>query len=53
VVNHVEDNEEYSKREPALIGRLLEARQRLIDANLGEATSTPGWPNGEFVAKSR
>ncbi len=53
VVNRVEDNQEYSKREPALIGRLLEARQRLIDANLGEAISAPSWPNGEFLAPKR
>ena len=50
VVNRVEDNEEYSKREPALVGRLLEARERLIEANLGEAISAPSWPNGKFVA---
>jgi hypothetical protein len=53
VVNRVEDNEEYGKREPALIGRLLEARERLIAANLGEAISAPSWPNGKFVAPKR
>jgi hypothetical protein len=53
VVNRVEDNDEYSKREPALIGRLLEARERLIAANLGEAISAPSWPNGAFVAPKR
>ncbi len=53
VVNRVEDNEEYEKREPALIGRLLEARERLIAENLGEAISAPNWPNGEFVATKR
>ncbi len=53
VVNRVEDNEEYGKREPALIGRLLEARERLIAANLGEPISAPSWPNGEFVAPKR
>lgn len=50
VINRVEDNEGYSKREPALVERLLEARDRLIAANLGEAISGPCWPNGEFVA---
>jgi len=51
VVNRVEDNDGYSKREPALVGRLLEVRERLIAANLGEAISAPCWPNGEFVPR--
>ena len=50
VVNRVEDNEGYAKKEGALVGRLLEARERLIAANLGEAISAPCWPNGEYVA---
>jgi hypothetical protein len=50
VVNRVEDNEAYGKREPALVTRLLEARERLIEANLGEAISAPCWPNGKYVA---
>ena len=50
VVNRVKDNEAYAKREPALVDRLLEARERLIAANLGEAISAPCWPNGEYVA---
>ena len=50
VVNRVEDNEGYAEKEEALVGRLLEARERLIAANLGEAISAPCWPNGEFVA---
>ena len=49
VVNRVEDNEAYAEKEPALVGRLLEARQRLIDANLGEPISAPCWPAGKFV----
>lgn len=49
VVNRVEDNEAYAEREPALVERLLEARQRLIDANLGEPISAPCWPAGKFV----
>lgn len=48
VVNRVEDNEAYSEREAGLVGRLLEARDRLIEANLGEAISGPCWPNGQF-----
>ena len=50
VVNRVEDNEGYAKKEGALVARLLEARERLIAANLGEAISAPCWPNGDFVA---
>jgi len=49
VVNRVEDNEAYAEREPALVERLLEARQRLIDANLGEPISAPCWPAGKYV----
>lgn len=50
VVNRVEDNKSYAEKEGALVGRLLEARERLIVANLGEAISAPCWPNGKFVA---
>lgn len=49
VVNRVEDNEAYLEREPALINRLLEVRQRLIDANLGEAISAPRWRDGTYT----
>ncbi len=49
VVDRVEDNEEYLKREAGLIGRLLEARERLSKANLGENISAPCWPNNEYV----
>ena len=49
VVNRVEDDEGYAIKEEALVGRLLEAREKLITANLGEAISAPCWPNGEFV----
>ncbi len=50
VVRRVEDSAAYAAIEPGLVTRLLEARQRLIDANLGEPLSAPSWPNGEFVA---
>ena len=50
VVNRVEDDKGYAEKEGALVARLLEARERLIAANLGEAISAPCWPNGEFVA---
>ncbi|PLX33195.1 MAG: hypothetical protein C0605_16780 [Hyphomicrobiales bacterium] len=50
VVNRVEDPDAFAKVEPALVGRLLEARERLMAANLGEPISAPNWPAGEFVA---
>ncbi|RTZ65992.1 MAG: hypothetical protein DSZ29_03615 [Aquificaceae bacterium] len=53
VVNRYEDVEEYAELEPGLVGRLLEVRERLIEANLGEAISAPSWPNGEYVATAK
>ncbi len=44
VVRRVEDEEAYAHAEPALLARLLEVRQRLIDVDLGEAVSTSAWP---------
>ncbi len=44
VVKRVPDAEAYEKDEPALIEQLLEVRQRLIDADLGEAIETKYWP---------
>ena len=49
VVKRVEDPDAYAEVEGDLVTRLLEARQRLIDANLGEAISAPSWPNGKYV----
>jgi hypothetical protein len=48
VVKRVENDEAYAKIEPGLVGRLLEARERLLAANLGEAISAPCWPQGRF-----
>ncbi len=48
VVSRVEDPEAYAKIEPGLVGRLLEVRERLLEANIGEALSAPSWPNGEY-----
>ncbi len=44
VVKRVPDAEAYEKAEPKLIERLLEARRRLIEADLGEGIETPFWP---------
>jgi len=52
VVKRSESPEEYARVEPGLVGRLLEARARLIQANLGEPISAPSWPHGEFVPQS-
>lgn len=49
VVNRVEDDDAYKRIEPALVGRLLEARDRLRRANLGECINGPSWPHGTFV----
>ncbi len=43
VVKRVPDIEAYEKAEPALIEQLLEVRQRLIDADLGDPISTDYW----------
>jgi len=52
VVKRQEDIETYAAVEPALIGRLLEARERLMEANLGEAIAAPCWPNGSFAPRT-
>jgi hypothetical protein len=44
VVNRVPDAEAYAVHEPALIGRLLEVRRRLVEADLGEGIATAYWP---------
>ncbi len=49
VVKRMEAPEEYAKLEPALVGRLLEAREWLLAANLGEPIAAPAWPQGEFI----
>ncbi len=44
VVKRVPDAQAYEEQEPALIEKLLEVRQRLIDADLGEGIETRYWP---------
>jgi hypothetical protein len=44
VVNRAPDADAYAAHEPALIGRLLEVRRRLIEADLGEGIATAYWP---------
>jgi len=51
VVKRVEDEAAYAAAEPGLVGRLLEARERLNEANLGEIIAAPSWRKGEFVPK--
>ncbi|MBF0264423.1 MAG: hypothetical protein HQL46_04065 [Gammaproteobacteria bacterium] len=43
VVKRSPDAEAYEKAEPALIEKLLEVRQRLIEADLGDAIDTSSW----------
>jgi len=43
VVKRTPDADAYEKAEPALIEKLLEVRQRLIDADLGDGIETPHW----------
>jgi hypothetical protein len=43
VVKRLPDAKAYEKVEPALIKKLLEVRQRLIEADLGEGIHTPYW----------
>ncbi len=52
VVKREENEAAYAAAEPGLITRLLEARERLINANLGEVIAAPSWPKGEFVPQS-
>ena len=52
VVKREENEAAYAAAEPALVTRLLEARERLINANLGEVIAAPSWPKGEFVPQS-
>ncbi|MBU1424993.1 MAG: hypothetical protein KKH12_00065 [Gammaproteobacteria bacterium] len=44
VVNRTPDADAYGQHEPALIGRLLEVRRRLIEADLGDGIATAYWP---------
>lgn len=45
VVQRTPDAKSYEKAEPQLIERLLQVRQRLIDADLGQAIATDYWPD--------
>jgi hypothetical protein len=44
VVKRVADAEGYERSEPRLIERLLEVRQRLVEADLGQGVATDYWP---------
>ncbi len=44
VVNRVPDADAYEKSETALIEQFMEVRQRLMDADLGDAIATEHWP---------
>ena len=51
VVERKLDDEAYAAVEPDLVGRLLEARERLVAANIGEPIAGPCWPQGRFVPR--
>ncbi|HAI68290.1 MAG TPA: hypothetical protein DCM38_02510 [Gammaproteobacteria bacterium] len=51
VVKREENEAAYAAAEPGLVNRLIEAREKLLEANLGEVIASPTWPNGEFVPK--
>ncbi|HID99513.1 MAG TPA: hypothetical protein EYP59_04395 [Thiotrichaceae bacterium] len=51
VVKREENEAAYAAAEPGLVNRLIEAREKLLEANLGEVIAAPTWPNGEFVPK--
>lgn len=44
VVKRTPNADEYAQAEPGLIGRLLEVRKRLVDADLGQGIETAYWP---------
>ncbi len=44
VVKRIPDAKAYEEKEPALIEKLLEVRQRLIEADLGTGIETKYWP---------
>ncbi len=46
VVKRAPDAAAYEQYEPALIEQLLEVRQRLVEADLGEGLATPYWGAG-------
>jgi len=43
VVKRTPDADAYARAEPALIEKLLEVRQRLVEADLGDGIATPHW----------
>jgi hypothetical protein len=53
VVERRLDDEAYAAIEPALVERLLGARERLIAADLGEPLAGPCWPHGRFMRRQR
>jgi hypothetical protein len=48
VVKRAEDEAAYAAVERGLVERLLAARQRLVEAKIGEPLSARCWPAGEF-----
>ena len=53
VVGRVEAPDAYKTAESALIAKLLEVRERLRAADLGEVINGPAWPHGVFVPEEQ
>ncbi|MGN7614663.1 hypothetical protein ACQZV8_21550, partial [Magnetococcales bacterium HHB-1] len=49
VVKRSQDDKAYFDAEPALVNKLLDVRQRLLNADLGKPIDGPNWPDGTFV----
>ncbi len=49
VVKRVADDSAYARVEGPLVAQLIELRNRLVRANLGEPIATPSWPGGVFI----
>lgn len=50
VVKRYPDDNAYAQAEKALVDQLLEVRNRLVQYNLGDPITAPGWRHGRFVA---
>ncbi len=53
VVMRAEDEAAYLAAEEALVNKLLEVRQRLVEADLGEPIEGSAWRDGRYVPPSR
>ena len=52
VVMRAEDEAAYLAAEEALVSKLLDVRQRLVEADLGEPIEGSAWRDGRYVPPS-